>query len=80
MTTKTRIEAVQHRKMYQPPIGRPCWHGVDDAARAMDVSEEDVIAAVSDQTDVRTIEGPSVAGMIEIQCGHSETGYLPYYD
>lgn len=80
MTTQLReITAIQHKGMYQPPMGKPCWHTVADAADAMDVTESEIIAAIRNLTKVRTIEGPAVAGMVELQAGHGETGYLPYY-
>ena len=79
MAAIRRISATKHPSMFQPPIGRPCWHRVEDAARGLGVSASSVRRAVSRQTDVRTIHGPAVAGMIELSC-EGLPGHLPYYD
>ena len=80
MTKVQSISATQHAGMYQPPSGCPCWHTIQDAARALGVSVSTVRRAVARQTGVKVIHGPSVAGMVELQCGHSRTGYMPYHE
>ena len=78
MKTKTKItiEATKHTGMYQPPLGFPVWHTVADASVASGASEAAVRRAAK-RAGVATINGASVAGMVEMRVG-GRVGYLPY--
>lgn len=75
--TAIKVEATQHTAMYQPPMGSPCWHTIEDASKATGVSESALRRAIKRGTAVQRINGGAVAGMVEI-AANGRTGYLPY--
>ncbi len=73
-----KIEATMHAGLYQPPTGRPCWHTVPVAARALGVSESAIRRALR-RAGVSRIVGRSVSGLVEIRAsGADYRGFMPY--
>lgn len=71
------MTTTQHVAMYQPPVGCACWHTIADAAEATGASEAAIRRAIKRHCNVGRINGPTVAGMIELSA-NGRHGFIPY--